>query len=83
MKFSDNSIFGRFGDAKIIESIPLSNIWMVDQDGWHFTNNEKYTVKFSYHEEREYPDRDETLSLYRPTITLLKAYSWKILFHRK
>ena len=32
-------------DAKIIESIPLSRNQMVDKDGWHFTNNRKYTVK--------------------------------------
>ena len=35
-------------DVIIIESIPLSKTKMVDRDGWHFTNNGKYTVKSGY-----------------------------------
>ena len=32
-------------DAQIIESIPLSKTQLVDRNGWHFTNNGKYSVK--------------------------------------
>ena len=32
-------------DAKIIESIPLSRNQLEDRNGWHFTNNGKYTVQ--------------------------------------
>lgn len=43
-------------DAKIIESIPLSNHRMLDHDEWHFTTNRKYTVKSGYQVKRIYPD---------------------------
>ena len=65
-------------DAKIIESIPLSRHRLVDQDGWHFIFNGKYTVKSGYQVERVYPDRERQLPVFGPTVNLLKAYSWKI-----
>ena len=62
-------------DAKIIESILLSRIQMVDQDGWHFTNNGKYTAKPGYQVERVYLDREQVLSVYGPMFNPLKGYS--------
>ncbi|CAN6986981.1 unnamed protein product, partial [Brassica rapa subsp. trilocularis] len=47
-------------DVKLIESIPLSRIQMVDRAGWHFTNNGRYTVKSGYQVERVYPDRERS-----------------------
>ena len=35
-------------DVKIIESIPISRFHLEDRNGWHFTNNGKYTVKSGY-----------------------------------
>ena len=43
-------------DVKIIESIPISRFHLEDRNGWHFTNNGKYTVKSGYEVERVYPD---------------------------
>lgn len=51
---------------------------MVDRDGWHFTNNGRYSVKSGYQVERAYPDREEPLKLYGPNVNSLKAFSWKI-----
>ena len=47
-------------DVKIIESIPLSWNLLVDQDGWHFTEKGKYTVKSGYQVEWVYPDTEKT-----------------------
>ena len=63
---------------KIIESIPLSRTQMVDRDGWHFTNNGKYTVKSGYQIERVYPDRERPPLMFGPTVDALKAFCWKI-----
>ena len=65
-------------DVKIIESIPLSRDQMVDREGWHFTNNGKFTVKSWYQVERIYPDRERPPSLIGPTVDVLKAFCWKI-----
>ena len=65
-------------DAKIIESIPLSQHNTIDRDGWHFTKNGKYTVKYGYQVERVYPDLEKTLPIYGPDVTTLKAFCWKI-----
>lgn len=65
-------------DAKIIESIPLSRTEMDDKDGWHFTENKKYTVRSCYQVERVYPDREILVPEYGPPVTPLKAHSWKI-----
>ena len=51
---------------------------MVDRDGWHFTNNGKYTVKLGYQVERVYTDREKPPLMFGPTIDALKAFSWKI-----
>ena len=60
-------------DAKIIESIPLSRHRLVDQDGWYFTINGKYTVKSGYQVERVYQVREKLLPLYGPTLNPLKV----------
>ena len=65
-------------DAKIIESIPLSRIQGIDKDGWHFTNNGRYTVKSGYQVERAYPDRERPLTVFGPTVDVLKALCWTI-----
>ena len=65
-------------DVKIPESIPLSRIQMVDKDGWHFTENGKYTVKSGYQVERVYPDKEKPQEYVGPTIDLLKAFWWKV-----
>lgn len=65
-------------DAKIIESIPLSRINMEDKDGWHFTNNGKYTVKSGYDVERVYPDKGKPPVIYGPTVDVLKAHCWQV-----
>ena len=44
-------------DSKITEIIPLNMTQMEDRDVYHFTNNEKYTVKSGNHVERVYPDK--------------------------
>ena len=66
-------------DVKIIESIPLSKTQMVDRDGWHFTNNGKYTVKSGYQIERVYPDRENPPLMFGPSVDALNVFCWKIL----
>ena len=51
---------------------------MVDKEGWHFTNNGKFTVKSGYQVERIYPDRERSPVLLGPTVDVLKAYCWKL-----
>lgn len=41
-------------DAEFIEIIPLSRVQTADQDGWHFTNNGRYTVKSGHQVECVY-----------------------------
>ena len=65
-------------DAKIIENIPLSKTHMVDKDGWHFTNNGKYTVKSGYQVERVYPDREKPTAVYGSIADILKAFCSKL-----
>jgi len=65
-------------DMKIIESIPLSRTQMVDMNGWHFTNNGKYTVKSGYQIERVYPDRERPPLMFGPTVDALKTFCWKM-----
>ena len=65
-------------DVKIIESIPLSKTQMVDRDGWHFTNNGKYTVESGYQIERIYPDMERPPLLFGPTMDALNVFCWKI-----
>ena len=65
-------------DVKIIESIPLSRNQLEDRDGWHFTNNEKYTVKSRYQVERIYPDKEKSPEFYGPIVDILKAFCWKV-----
>lgn len=48
-------------DAKMIESITLNRTQMEDQNGWHFTNNRKYTVQSEYQVEMIYPDKKKLL----------------------
>ncbi|XP_056858420.1 uncharacterized protein LOC130507790, partial [Raphanus sativus] len=55
-------------DVQIIESIPLSRTNLGDRDGWHFTNNGKYTVKSGYQVERVYPDKEKPLPVFGPTV---------------
>ena len=47
-------------------------------DGWHFTNNDRYTVKYGYQVERVYPDRERIPPVYGPSVTPLKAFCWKV-----
>ena len=61
-------------DIKIIESIPLSRIQTADRDGRHFTNNERYTVKYGYQVERVYLDRERMPPEYGPLVSPLKAF---------
>ena len=61
-------------DVKLIESIPLSRTRMADKDGWHFTNNGKYTVKSGYQVERIYSDKEKPPLVFGPTMDALKAY---------
>ena len=65
-------------DANIIEGIPLSRTQVVDKDGWHFTNNGRYTVKSGYQVEQVYPDKDKPAKFYGPTVDILKAFCWKV-----
>ena len=46
-------------DVKIIGSIPLSRNQMEDRNGWHFTNNGKYSVQSGYQVKRVYPDKEK------------------------
>ena len=64
-------------NVKIIESIPLSRIQTTYSDGWHSTNNERYTVKFGYQVERVYPDTERMLPEYGPSLSPLKAFGWQ------
>ena len=61
-------------DVKIIESIPMSKTQMVYKDGWHFTNNGKYTVKSGYQIKRVYPDRERPPLMFGPTVDALKVF---------
>ena len=65
-------------DAQIIESIPLSRHQMDDRNGWHFTNNGKYSVKSGYQVERVYPDKEKPPEFYGPTVDPLKAFCWEV-----
>ena len=65
-------------DVKLIESIPLSRTRIADKDGWHFTNNGKYTVKSGYQIERIYPDKEKSPVVFGPTVDILKAFCWKV-----
>ncbi|KAL0716162.1 hypothetical protein Bca4012_065484 [Brassica carinata] len=65
-------------DVKIIEKIPLSKLHMEDREGWHFTNNGKYTVQSGYQVERIYPDKVNLYMEYGPTAEPLKANCWKV-----
>ena len=65
-------------DAKIIESIPLSRNQLEDRNGWHFTNNGKYSVQSGYQVERVYPDKEKPPDFYGPTVDILKAFCWKV-----
>ena len=62
----------------IIESIPLSRTQLVDMDGWHFTNNGKYTVKSRYQLEQVYPDKEKPQEIFGPNVDILKAFCWKV-----
>jgi len=65
-------------DVNIIESIPLSRNQMEDRNGWHFTNNEKYSVQSGYQVERVYPDWEKPPEFNGPTVDILKAFYWKV-----
>ena len=51
---------------------------MTDKEGWHFTNNRKYTAKSGYQVERIYPDKEKPPLMFGLTVDILKAYCWKI-----
>ena len=65
-------------DAKLIEGIPLSRNQMEDRNGWHFTNNGKYSVQSGYQVERIYPDKEKPPDYYGPNVDILKAFCWKV-----
>ena len=65
-------------DANIIERIPLSRNHMVDMNGWHFTNNGKYTVKLGYQVERVYLDKEKPLEIFGRDLDILKVFCWKV-----
>lgn len=65
---SGNLVIGRPHDAKIIESIPLNQSHIADKDGWHSTNNGKYTVKYGYQMERVYPYREKNCQSMDPQL---------------
>ena len=52
---------------------------MGDMDRWHFTINEKYTVKSGNEVERVYPDKETPPVMLGPTIDILKALCRKVL----
>ena len=60
-------------DVKIIENLPLSRNQLEDKNGWHFTNNEKYSVQLGYQVEQVYPDREKPQEFYGFTVDTLKA----------
>ena len=64
-------------DANMIESIPLSRNQMEDRNGWHFTNNGKYTVQSGYQVERIYPDKERPPEFYGPNVDIHKASAGK------
>ena len=66
-------------DVKIIGSIPLSRNQMEDRNGWHFTNNGKYSVQSGYQVERVYPDKEKLPVFYGPTVDTLKVFCWQLL----
>ena len=70
-------------DAKIIESIPLSRNHIEDRNGWHFTNNGKYSVQSGYQVQRVYPDRKKPPDFYGTTVDILKAFCWKVRYPPK
>ena len=70
-------------NAKMIESIPLSRNQMDDRNGWHFTNNGRYTVQSGYQVERIYPDKEKPPEFYGPNVDVLKAFCWKVKFPPK
>ena len=51
---------------------------MADREGWHFTNNENYTVKSGYQVEQVYPDKEKLPEFYGPTVDILKVFCWKV-----
>ena len=51
---------------------------MVDMNGWHFTNNGKYTVKLGYQVERVYLDKEKPLEIFGPYLDILKVFCWKV-----
>ena len=65
-------------DAKMIQSILLSRHQMEDRNGWHFTNNGKYTIQSGYQVEMIYPDREKPPEFYGPNVDVLKAFCWKV-----
>ena len=70
-------------DAKMIESIPLGRNQMEDRNGWHLTNNGKYTVQSGYQIERIYPDKEKPPEFYGPNVDILKAFCWKVKYPPK
>ena len=64
-------------DVKIIENIPLHRAQIVDRDGWHFSNNGKYTIKSGYKVEMIYPDRGRPPLLFGPTVDVLNTFCSK------
>ena len=65
-------------DAKMMESIRLSRNQMEDRNGWHFTNNMKYTVQSGYQIKRIYPDKEKPPEFYGPNVDIRKAFCWKV-----
>ena len=70
-------------DARIIESIPLSRNHVEDKNGWHFTNNGKYSVQSGYQVERVYPDRLKPPVFMAPQWIFLKLSAGKCGVPRK
>lgn len=65
-------------DAKLIEVIPLSRNKIEDRNGWHFTNNGKYSVQSGYQVERIHPDKKKPPEYYGPNVDILKTFCWKV-----